>query len=275
MGSVPDLGPLDAVIASSPAVPTRQVVHVFTLDAPDVLGPDDLAMVRDSTETTVVTASRSRLERARRGGRAIEGPFAVIRLEISLSFQAPGFVAAATTACAAGGINVVVLSTYSYDYLLVPEPDLAAAVARLAARGFPTPPADPEAGPVVDLAPAALAEAFSRHRFAETYPQLADDIRWVLVGGPTLAGRQAVVDACEDSARQLATTTNRFTAFRTVGAGDTVLVDSTGEYISADGHRSVVASCDLYDFRDGQLVTITSYTVLVGPDEDVAGPDPD
>ena len=261
---------LDAVIASSPAVPTGQVVHVFTLDGPDELGPDDLALVRDSTETTVVTASEARLERARRGGQTIEGPFAVIRLEISLSFQAPGFVAAATSACAVAGINVFVLSTYSYDYLLVPEPDLAAAVARLAARGFPTPPVDPEAGPAAELSPAGLAEAFSRHRFDETYAQIADDIRWVLVGGPTLEGRQAVVDACEESARGLATTTSRFTAFRAVSAGDTVVVDSTGEYVSADGHRTTVASCDLYDFRGGRLVMITSYTVEVEPE-----PEPD
>jgi hypothetical protein len=29
---------------------------------------------------------------------------------------------------------------------------------------------------------AAIAESFSRHRFAETFPHLADDVRWVAVG---------------------------------------------------------------------------------------------
>ena len=32
----------------------------------------------------------------------------------------------------------------------------------------------------------AIAEAFSGHRFADAYPFLADDVRWELVGGPTL-----------------------------------------------------------------------------------------
>lgn len=44
---------------------------------------------------------------------------------------------------------------------------------------------------------AAIAESFSRHRFAETFPHLADDVRWVAVGQVTMQGRQAVIDACE------------------------------------------------------------------------------
>ena len=61
----------------------------------------------------------------------------MIRLEISLSFQAPGFIAAATGACAAVGINVFVLSTFSYDYLLVPIADREATLTALRTRGFP------------------------------------------------------------------------------------------------------------------------------------------
>lgn len=57
-------------------------------------------------------------------------------------FGAPGFVARATTACAEAGVNVFVLSTYSFDYVLVPEPDRQAALDALTRAGFPgsTPP---------------------------------------------------------------------------------------------------------------------------------------
>ncbi len=34
------------------------------------------------------------------------------------------------------------------------------------------------------LAPEHSAQAFSGHRFAEAYPHLADDVHWILVGGP-------------------------------------------------------------------------------------------
>ncbi len=130
---------LESVIASSPVVSTGQVVYVFPADAPEPLGPGDLAVVQDGMEVTIVTSSPERMEAARIGGRGIQGPFAVIRLEISLSFGAPGFVARATSACAEAGVNVFVLSTYSFDYVLVPESDLETALGALTRTGFPCP----------------------------------------------------------------------------------------------------------------------------------------
>ena len=44
-------------------------------------------------------------------------------------------------------------------------------------------------------------------------------------------------------------------------------MDSVAEYESADGVITV-ASCDLYHFRDGQVVTIRSYTVEVTDEPD-------
>lgn len=40
-----------------------------------------------------------------------------------------------------------------------------------------------------------IAEAFSGHRFQETYGRLAEGVRWVLVGQGVLEGRDAVVAA--------------------------------------------------------------------------------
>jgi hypothetical protein len=130
---------LATVIASSPAVPTGDTVYVFRGRNPEALGPGDLAIIQDVTEVTVVTSSPTRIAAAQARQEGIEGPFAVIRLEISQSFGAPGFVARATGACAEAGINVFVLSTYSYDYVLVPQPDLPGALAALGSAGFPTP----------------------------------------------------------------------------------------------------------------------------------------
>lgn len=130
------------MVAASPVVPIDPAVHVLRLDAPEPLGPGDLAMTQDAVEVTLVTGSAARIEAARAQGRTVVGPFAVIRLEISLPFGAPGFVARATTACAEAGVNVFVLSTYSFDYVLVPEPDRQAALDALTRAGFPgsTPP---------------------------------------------------------------------------------------------------------------------------------------
>lgn len=111
---------------------------------------------------------------------------------------------------------------------------------------------------------AALAEAFSRHRFAEVYPHLADDVRWDLVGGPEIVGREQVVATCEESAGELAGVATDFRRFRLVAGGDgVVVVDTEAAYRDADGDTTVVASCDVYDFVAGRLTGIRSYTVAL------------
>lgn len=108
--------------------------------------------------------------------------------------------------------------------------------------------------------PESIARAFSSHRFGEAYPYLAEDVRWVLVGGPTLIGKQAVIDTCEDTLHELAQTTTSFAKFRTIVGADAVVVDAVGEYQAPDEMRSVVASCDIFEISGGLIREITSYT---------------
>lgn len=105
-----------------------------------------------------------------------------------------------------------------------------------------------------------IAEAFSRHAFADTYAYLADDVRWQPVGAEEIVGRDAVISACEESGAYLKTVTTTFRSFRTIAADDHVVTDSVSEYADGD-ELSVVASCDIYRFADGRLLEITSYTV--------------
>ena len=42
-----------------------------------------------------------------------------------------------------------------------------------------------------------ISEAFSGHRFTETYEHLADGVRWELEGAGVIEGKDAVVSACE------------------------------------------------------------------------------
>lgn len=106
-----------------------------------------------------------------------------------------------------------------------------------------------------------VAEAFSGHRFADAHPQLAEDVRWVLVGGGMLTGREAVREACESTLAELTGATAEFVRFLTVDGGDVVAVDAIGRYTAPDGTVSLVSSCDLYEFRGDVVTTITSYTV--------------
>ncbi len=110
---------------------------------------------------------------------------------------------------------------------------------------------------------AEVAEAFSRHDFAATYPHLAEDVRWDVVGDRRIAGRDAVVGACEDSAAHLRSVTTTFSAFRVLPGADFVVTESTAEYADADGATSTIRSCDVYRFAGRELAEITSYTVEV------------
>jgi hypothetical protein len=50
-----------------------------------------------------------------------------------------------------------------------------------------------------------------------------------------------------------------------VTADDCVVIDSRAEYVDDSGERSHIASCDIYEFVDGNIAATTSYTVEVDP----------
>lgn len=112
--------------------------------------------------------------------------------------------------------------------------------------------------------PTDIARAFSGHRFADADPHLHPDVRWRLVGGPTLVGVDAVREACDGTSAELADATVTLDPFRVIDAGATVVVDAIGTYATAGG-TSVVSSCDIYDITDGRVTAITSYTVELEP----------
>jgi hypothetical protein len=109
--------------------------------------------------------------------------------------------------------------------------------------------------------PTQIAEAFSGHRFREAYDSLAPDVRWVLVGGDTIDGRDRVIDTCEQTLAALADTDTEFLRFVTIANEDAVAVDTVALYRSSGGETSRVASCDICEFQRGIVATITSYTI--------------
>jgi ketosteroid isomerase-like protein len=103
-----------------------------------------------------------------------------------------------------------------------------------------------------------VAEAFSAHRFGEVVEHLAEDVRWVTPGGPTVEGRAAVIATCESTTAQLEGVTTEFPRFVAIVGADAVAVDVIARYSGPDG-TSTVSSCDVYEFADGALTRITSY----------------
>ena len=106
-----------------------------------------------------------------------------------------------------------------------------------------------------------IAEAFSSYRFAETYPYMADEIKWNIVGREELMGRAAVIARCEESSKLLETVSATITKLKIVRAETCVIVEGAAQFQDQENQTSSVASCDVYQFSDGRLVEITSYVV--------------
>jgi limonene-1,2-epoxide hydrolase len=118
----------------------------------------------------------------------------------------------------------------------------------------------------------AVAEAFSRHRFTDTYDHLAPGVTWTARGESHVVGRDAVIKACESAARELGQMTTEFLTFRSIADGDTVVVETVGRYEAAGEEVSFVASVDLYDFADGKVSRIMSHaTEIEDPVDEESG----
>ena len=106
-----------------------------------------------------------------------------------------------------------------------------------------------------------IAEAFSSHRFIETYPYLADEIKWNIVGSEELMGRKAVIARCEESAKYLETVSTTFTKLKITRAENCAVVEGAAQFQDQENQTSSVASCDVFQFSDGRLIEITSYAI--------------
>ena len=106
-----------------------------------------------------------------------------------------------------------------------------------------------------------IAEAFCSYRFAETYPYLADEIKWNIVGTEELVGREAVIDRCTASAKFLETVSPTITKLKINRAETCVVVEGAAQFQDQENQTSSVASCDVFQFSDERLVEITSYVI--------------
>ena len=106
-----------------------------------------------------------------------------------------------------------------------------------------------------------IAEAFSSHRFVVTYPYMADEIKWNIVGREELVGREAVINQCNKSAKFLETVSTTLTKPKIYRAETCVVLEGAAQFQDQENQTSSVASCDVFQFSDGRLVEITSYVI--------------
>jgi len=109
--------------------------HYVYTRVKEVLRPElHLMVTRDSDEITVVTDSRN-LPLIGDHERNAEN-WKLFNIRCGKPFYCVGFLAAIAQQMAANGIDIVMVSTFSNDYVMVMEQDLDRAVGLLNALGF-------------------------------------------------------------------------------------------------------------------------------------------
>ncbi|MGD0113039.1 MAG: ACT domain-containing protein [Armatimonadota bacterium] len=123
--------PSDA-IRNSPVrlMPGRYAV-LRCADVPD--GTGWFMIARDPDEVTVIVEESAILE-----SRALEtdGGYRILEIKVATGFESVGFLATVTRALAEAGVSILVVSTYSKDYVLVKEESVAAGLKALSGIGF-------------------------------------------------------------------------------------------------------------------------------------------
>ena len=98
-------------------------------------GPGDHFLVaRDADEVTVVTEERNVASTEHSESTHW---FLLMEIRVSMPFVAKGFLAKVTGTMADVDLNVLVVSTYSKDYIMVREEGRTTAIAALRQAGFP------------------------------------------------------------------------------------------------------------------------------------------
>ena len=86
-----------------------------------------------------------------------------------------------------------------------------------------------------------IAEAFCSYRFDVTYPYMADEIKWNIVGREELMGREAVIYRCDKSAKFLETVSAIITKLKINRAETCVVVEGAAQFQDQDNQTSSVA----------------------------------
>ena len=90
---------------------------------------------------------------------------------------------------------------------------------------------------------------------------MADEIKWNIVGGEEVMGREAVIDRCDKSANFLETVSATITKLDIHPAKRFVVMEGAAQFQDQEHQTSGVAGCDVFQFSDGRLVEITSYVI--------------
>jgi hypothetical protein len=124
---------LQDVIAGSPVRLLPGQYAVAKCEAPPE-GPGFFMVSRDADEVTVI-AEEAHLPAL--GASAAERGYRLVEIRVAAPFLGVGLLAAVSSALAGAGISILIVSTFSKDYVLLKSDCAAKGLEALALAGFP------------------------------------------------------------------------------------------------------------------------------------------
>jgi len=107
-----------------------------------------------------------------------------------------------------------------------------------------------------------ISLAFSGGNFEFTYPHMADDVTFNIVGEQLLTGKPAVIEFCNQIAEYFKTTPPKAKLDNVIAGDDCLAINGKAEFYNEKENRTnYISSCDIYKFKDGKLAEITSYCI--------------
>jgi len=100
--------------------------------------------------------------------------------------------------------------------------------------------------------------AFSSGQFADTYDSMSEMVVWNLVGSTVIQGKPEVIAFCEKMSLEMEG--SELTNTQQIVDGNLVAVQGYCRYIKA-GMPTQLFYCDVYQFEDNQIISITSYAI--------------
>jgi ketosteroid isomerase-like protein len=92
---------------------------------------------------------------------------------------------------------------------------------------------------------------------------LADDAQWIIRGhtgwSKTYCGKAAIMNDLIAPLRRVLAPPLKTHAHRMIAEGDFVVVEAQGENVTRSGVRYDNSYCYVFEFLDGQIVTLTEY----------------
>jgi ketosteroid isomerase-like protein len=107
-----------------------------------------------------------------------------------------------------------------------------------------------------------ISEEFSNGNFKFCYDYLADNIVWDIVGDKIIQGKENVIGFCNKTAQYFLEVTTTFSMHNIIVDGNCVAINGTAEFINQEGKLTHISSCDVYRFKNEQLLNITSYCIV-------------